>query len=63
MDSQRNILLIALLFVSFLLFQQWNMDSAPQTQGVEQQVNINGDVPSYIPVTANRSQTKAHPIT
>ena len=47
MDSQRNILLIALLFVSFLLFQQWNMDNAPQTQGVEQQVNINGDVPSH----------------
>ncbi|PSW11683.1 membrane protein insertase YidC [Photobacterium sanctipauli] len=48
MDSQRNILLIALLFVSFLLFQQWNMDSnpQPQSQGVEQQVN-NGDVPSH----------------
>lgn len=49
MDSQRNILLIALLFVSFLLFQQWNMDNAPQPQGqgVEQQVNNSGDVPSH----------------
>ncbi|ELR64188.1 Inner membrane protein translocase component YidC, long form [Photobacterium marinum] len=48
MDSQRNILLIALLFVSFLLFQQWNMDNSPQTQqGIEQQVNNSGDVPSH----------------
>lgn len=49
MDSQRNILLIALLFVSFLLFQQWNMDNSPQPQGqgTEQQVNNSGDVPSH----------------
>ncbi|MCQ1058782.1 membrane protein insertase YidC [Photobacterium sp. DNB23_23_1] len=47
MDSQRNILLIALLFVSFLLFQQWNTDSNPQTQGVAQQINNSGDVPSH----------------
>ncbi|MGF1726489.1 membrane protein insertase YidC [Photobacterium nomapromontoriensis] len=49
MDSQRNILLIALLFVSFLLFQQWNLDSNPQPQGqgVEQQANNSGDVPSH----------------
>ena len=49
MDSQRNILLIALLFVSFLLCQQWNMDSNPQPQGqgVAQQANISGDVPSH----------------
>ncbi|MBY5948988.1 membrane protein insertase YidC [Photobacterium rosenbergii] len=47
MDSQRNILLIALLFVSFLLFQQWNTDSNPQTQGVAQQVTHSGDVPSH----------------
>ncbi len=49
MDSQRNILLIALLFVSYLLYQQWNMDNAPepQGQGVEQQINTSGDVPSH----------------
>ncbi|OAN12660.1 membrane protein insertase YidC [Photobacterium jeanii] len=49
MDAQRNILLIALLFVSFLLFQQWNMDNNPQVQGqgVAQQVNNSGDVPSH----------------
>ncbi len=30
MDSQRNILLIALVFVSFLLYQQWQADKNPQ---------------------------------
>ncbi|MBV7315592.1 membrane protein insertase YidC [Shewanella sp. NIFS-20-20] len=30
MESQRNILLIGLLFVSFLLWQQWQTDNAPQ---------------------------------
>ncbi len=45
MDSQRNILLIALLFVSFLLFQQWNVDNNPQPQGVAQ-TQTSGDVPT-----------------
>ncbi len=41
MDSQRNILLIALVFVSFLLYQQWNTDHHPKptSQGTEQTVN------------------------
>lgn len=30
MESQRNILLIGLLFVSFLLWQQWQADKAPK---------------------------------
>lgn len=48
MDSQRNILLIALLFVSFLLFQQWNAETTPQPQGqgVTQQAQTSGDVPA-----------------
>ncbi|RXJ72187.1 membrane protein insertase YidC [Veronia nyctiphanis] len=47
MDSQRNILLIALLFVSFLLYQQWNVETSPQPQGqgVTQQAQTSGDVP------------------
>ena len=49
MDSQRNILLIALLFVSFLIYQQWNADHhpKPQSSGVAQQVTTNGEVPSH----------------
>ncbi|WP_159566169.1 membrane protein insertase YidC [Budvicia diplopodorum] len=30
MDSQRNLLFIALLFVSFMIWQQWETDNAPQ---------------------------------
>ncbi|SDH83433.1 protein translocase subunit yidC [Vibrio xiamenensis] len=36
MDSQRNILLIALALVSFLLFQQWQTAKNPAPQPVEQ---------------------------
>ena len=32
MESQRNILLIALLLVSFLIWQQWQTDKAPQPE-------------------------------
>ncbi|MBV4414323.1 membrane protein insertase YidC [Enterobacteriaceae bacterium YMB-R22] len=32
MDSQRNLLIIALLFVSFLIWQAWEQDKAPQPQ-------------------------------
>ncbi|EPI8561587.1 membrane protein insertase YidC [Vibrio fluvialis] len=36
MDSQRNILLIALALVSFLLFQQWQVAKNPAPQAVDQ---------------------------
>lgn len=52
MESQRNILLIGLLFVSFLLWQQWQADKAPKpaaTQTSQQVTNATtshaGDVP------------------
>lgn len=49
MDSQRNLLLIALAIVSFLLFQQWNSDQNPAPQAIEQaQTNANGSVPSAV---------------
>jgi YidC/Oxa1 family membrane protein insertase len=38
MESQRNILLIGLLFVSFLLWQQWQTDNAPQVAAPQAQV-------------------------
>jgi YidC/Oxa1 family membrane protein insertase len=37
MDSQRNILLLALALVSFLLYQQWQVDNNPEYQRTEQQ--------------------------
>ena len=32
MDSQRNLLVIALLFVSFMIWQAWEQDKNPQPQ-------------------------------
>ena len=32
MDSQRNLLIIALLFVSFMIWQAWEQDNNPQPQ-------------------------------
>lgn len=57
MESQRNLLLLALLFVSFLLYQAWLGDNAPQpeqTAVVSEQAapvvapssNFSADVPS-----------------
>ncbi|MEI8608408.1 membrane protein insertase YidC [Enterovibrio sp. Hal110] len=48
MDSQRNILLIALMFVSFMLYLNWNEANTPQPQGpgVTQQAQHSGDVPA-----------------
>ncbi|MGL4733775.1 MAG: membrane protein insertase YidC [Enterovibrio sp.] len=45
MDSQRNILLIALLFVSFILFNKWNEETAPAVNTAQQTV-AHGDVPA-----------------
>ncbi|RBM25776.1 membrane protein insertase YidC [Vibrio tarriae] len=45
MDSQRNILLIALALVSFLLFQQWQVAKNPAPQAT-QQAQSTGAVPA-----------------
>ncbi|MCA0938059.1 membrane protein insertase YidC [Vibrio alginolyticus] len=48
MDSQRNILLIALALVSFLLFQQWQVAKNPAPQAIEQaQSNSSLPAPSF----------------
>ncbi|MGI2024955.1 membrane protein insertase YidC [Shewanella glacialipiscicola] len=41
MESQRNILLIGLLFVSFLLWQQWQTDKAPKPVATESSLVAN----------------------
>ncbi|GLS90405.1 membrane protein insertase YidC [Psychromonas marina] len=50
MESQRNLLLLALLFVSFLLYQAWVTDQNPQpvatAQTTEQSTNTSASVPS-----------------
>ncbi|ATF09541.1 membrane protein insertase YidC [Candidatus Enterovibrio altilux] len=54
MDFQRNILLIGLMFVSFMLYINWNETTKPQSQGqgAIQQVQHDSDVP----ISLNASQ-------
>ncbi len=47
MDSQRNILLIALALVSFLLFQQWQVAKNPAPQAEQAQSNSSLPAPSF----------------
>ncbi|ABE57048.1 protein translocase subunit yidC [Shewanella denitrificans OS217] len=51
MESQRNILLIGLLFVSFLLWQQWQTDNAPQVAAPQTQVksHVSAETSSDVP--------------
>lgn len=46
MDSQRNILLIALALVSFLLYQQWQVEKNPQAPQQVEQAQNNGTLPA-----------------
>ncbi|MBL1379365.1 membrane protein insertase YidC [Zobellella iuensis] len=48
MESQRNILLIALLLVSFLIWQQWQTDQAPQPETAQSSQTSLGDE-TFIP--------------
>lgn len=60
MDSQRNLLLVALLFVSFVLYTNW-MDAknpAPQEQNTPQQTTGTGDIPSSSNQNATIPQEK-----
>ena len=64
MESQRNLLLLALLFVSFLLYQAWVVDQSPQpvaaqtteqttkTSSVPSSSNFSADVPASTETTA-----------
>jgi YidC/Oxa1 family membrane protein insertase len=53
MESQRNLLLLALLFVSFLLYQAWEIEQNPASvaQKTEQTTNTGSSAPS----TSNHS--------
>ncbi|WP_133408524.1 membrane protein insertase YidC [Parashewanella tropica] len=47
MESQRNILLIGLLLVSFLLWQQWQVEKNPQPTPSTQQTQTTGNAVSH----------------
>lgn len=46
MDSQRNILLLALALVSFLLYQQWQVEKNPAPQQQVEQAQNSGTLPA-----------------
>jgi len=51
MESQRSLLFIALMVVSYLLFSQWQQDNAPVPQAVSQNMSVENSSTSadYIP--------------
>ncbi|MBY6188762.1 membrane protein insertase YidC [Marinobacter hydrocarbonoclasticus] len=56
MDSQRNLILIGLLFVSFLLWQQWTLDQAPQAETPASQSVAAADKANDVPQSATNNQ-------
>jgi len=54
MESQRNILIVALLFISFLLYQQWQIDNAPAPIQEQQTATtaVNADIPASTAMVA-----------
>ena len=54
MESQRNLLVLALLFVSFLLYQAWVVEKNPQPVATAQTTEQSTTTPS-VPSTSNHS--------
>ncbi|KWW10268.1 membrane protein insertase [Pasteurella multocida] len=46
MDSRRSLLVIALLFISFLVYQQWQLDYHTPKPVATEQVKVSSDVPA-----------------
>ncbi|MBY5994222.1 membrane protein insertase YidC [Ferrimonas balearica] len=59
MDSQRNLILIGLLFVSFLLWQQWTLDQAPQAETPATPTATASGSVSDVPQSATNTQAPA----
>ena len=55
MESQRNLLLLALLFVSFLLYQAWIDEKNPQQDLQEQTAEVTQQTTAAVPASSNFS--------
>ena len=55
MESQRNLLFLALLFVSFLLYQAWVVEQNPQPIAAAQTTEQSTTTQSSVPSTSNHS--------
>ena len=54
MDSRRSLLVIALLFISFLIYQQWEIDNNPQPAQTATQTQVDkSEVPTTVSTAAN----------
>ena len=54
MDSRRSLLVIALLFISFLIYQQWEIDNNPQPAQTATQTQVDkSEVPTTVSAAAN----------
>jgi YidC/Oxa1 family membrane protein insertase len=64
MESQRSLLFVALMVVTFLLFQQWQLDNAPiKTESSTQQLTINEGEQSddFVPASSDTVAQKNIP--
>ncbi len=57
MDSRRSLLVIALLFISFLIYQQWEIDNNPQPAQTATQTQVDK---SEVPTTVSNSSQHHH---
>ncbi|KGQ39242.1 membrane protein insertase YidC [Gallibacterium genomosp. 1] len=54
MDSRRSLLVIALFFISFLIYQQWEIDNNPQPAQTATQTQVDkSEVPTTVSTAAN----------
>ena len=71
MDSKRSLLVLALFFISFLVYQQWQLDKNPPQPVTSQTAlvseNLTGDVPasraSTVEAVADEQANKGRIIT
>ena len=53
MESQRNLLIVGLLFVSFLLYTEWQTAQNPVPQQIEQSLTKNAIANTDVPASSN----------
>ncbi|MDO4626974.1 MAG: membrane protein insertase YidC [Pasteurellaceae bacterium] len=60
MNSRRSLLALALFFVSFLVYQQWQVDQAPKPAVTEQVTNSSSDIPASSPSNADSASADSN---
>ena len=65
MESQRSLLFIALMVVTYLLFSQWQSQNAPEVQqsSINQQQKINGENTDFVPESSDSVASTIEPAT